>query len=85
MKMPRIMCAVCRKPVDYVEWGVDLDRRNQWIMVKCHGDTDRMEITCTEIERMTPDQIRALNCSTGVAFTTKRVTQKETPDLSGRG
>jgi hypothetical protein len=38
-----------------------------------------MELTSTDIMMMTTEQIRQLNDSVGYAFTTQRITQKETP------
>lgn len=85
-QMPRIMCAKCNRLVDRVEWTKEYrDRTVTRIEVWCHGDIDSMEISDFDLMRMTSEQIRALNSSVGVAFTTKRIAQKKTPDLSGRG
>lgn len=64
--VPRIMCAVCQKPVDCVEWETRHDVCRLRVKVYCHGDTDTCEI---------PDEVLedAATMGTGWAFVTKRV------------
>jgi hypothetical protein len=68
----KIMCAVCSRPVDRIEWFDDLIKRDRIIRVFCHGETDEMRL---DIYRLSCKEMRALEEaeSSGVAFTTKRI------------
>lgn len=81
----KVMCGLCDKPVDYMVYGQDFHAGTYWLEVECHGDRDRMEIDAVQMMRMTAEEVRALNSATGVAFTTKQIAQKETPDSQKPG
>lgn len=67
---PRISCAVCRRPVDRVSWSDDHDTGERVIRAHCHGDVDEMRV---DLRKLTRAQLRALEASQGVAFTTRRI------------
>lgn len=66
---PVIMCAICEKPVDSLEWWDDKIEDERVIVAKCHGDRDAMRLSFSDLVKMT----KAFEPVEGVAFATKRV------------
>lgn len=69
MKTPVIMCAICKKPVDSLEWWDDKASDVRIIRAKCHGDRDEMRIGLDDLYQMSRNGFP----SEGVAFSTKRL------------
>lgn len=70
MKWPTVMCAMCDKPVDRMEF-IDAPLDDQVVLrVKCHGEWDEMRLSKYEV---TCEVVEQINNSVGTAFTTKRL------------
>ncbi len=84
---PTVMCAICNKPVPFMETFDDHFKGTRTLKVRCHGEWDQMTISDLDLMKMDPSTIDQLNTSVGYAFTTKKLEfpQKKTPDLSGQG
>lgn len=67
---PRITCAVCKKPVEAIEWWDDYARDDRAVQVYCHGATDQMRI---DFRRLSSADLDALSQAEGVAFTTPAI------------
>ena len=39
---PWVFCAVCKKPVDWIEYMEDILTRNKVVTVYCHGRSERV-------------------------------------------
>jgi len=80
---PVIICAVCNKPVEKLEWFDDFNSHARHITAHCHGDTDSMVLTdAFLIDLVDPKQL-----TEGVAFQTKKIahdtyTQRALPTVS---
>lgn len=70
MKWPTVMCAMCNKPVDRMEFFDDHINDQQVLRVRCHGDWDEMRLSSLEV---TYEAVEQINNSVGTAFTTKRL------------
>ena len=66
---PVIICAVCNKPVEKLEWLDDFNSHARHITAHCHGDTDSMVLTDTFLM----DLGGAKQLTEGVAFQTKKI------------
>lgn len=66
--MLKIMCAVCLKPVESVEWFDDYPTNERVIRVRCHGETDEMRLSNYDIVLYG----RQLENAPGVAFSDRR-------------
>jgi len=66
---PVIICAVCNKPVEKLEWFDDFNSHARHITAHCHGDTDSMVLT----ETFLMDLVGAKQLTEGVAFQTKKI------------
>lgn len=62
-----IRCAVCCKRVDTVSTWTDPQTRATVIEVACHGQTQQMQLTTTQIDQGLAD---AIDQAEGVAFET---------------
>lgn len=69
-RLPRINCAICRKPVDKVVVRDDDCEKMRYIRVSCHGATDEMRI---DLMQLTSSQIKQMNEGEGLAFATKKI------------
>lgn len=68
--IPRIRCTKCNKIVDTVMWWEEMATKERVLLVKCHGDEDRMEFNpmlLTEAQRM------EIQYGEGLAFATERL------------
>ena len=65
---PVIMCAICQRPVDRVEWRDDLNTGDRVITAHCHGDRDTMRLSQADLISMIGKEP-----TSGVAFADKRV------------
>lgn len=69
MKNPTIICDICKKPVERLEWWDDKINDVRVIRVHCHGDRDEMRLRFSDMIAWgsggLPDH--------GVAFSTKRL------------
>jgi hypothetical protein len=64
--VPKIQCAVCNKPVDYIQVDRRADLQNAvQVFVRCHGDNDVFLLD--DLESYSVDE------NSGVAFTTRRI------------
>ena len=70
MKLPRIRCARCNKPVELVVAREDHDTGETSITVRCHGASERMVFPAGSLLRMTDKQLAELRNQEGVAFAT---------------
>lgn len=70
MKWPTVMCAMCDKPVDRMEFFDDHERDEQVFRVKCHGRWDEMRVSKLDLTLNLAEQ---LNNAVGTAFITQRL------------
>lgn len=68
--VPKIRCAKCDKLVDDVYWSQDNWTHVITIKVRCHGETDEMEL---DIDKLSFDEVKQLDRSEGLAFTRDRL------------
>ena len=69
---PRITCAICKKPVDRLEWGDDWNTGDRWVRAYCHGEVDNMRISQETLLRLRHDLSDSPH---GVAFQDARLPQ----------
>lgn len=70
MKLPRIRCARCNKPVELVVVREDHDTGETSITARCHGASERMVFSAASLLHMTNKQLDELRNQEGVAFAT---------------
>lgn len=70
MKLPRIRCARCNKPVDLVEVSEYHDTDETIITARCHGAIESMAFSAASLLHMTNKQLDELRNQEGVAFAT---------------
>lgn len=61
----KIICAVCRIPVQYTAWWDDYKTGERVIQVRCHGAKEEMRM---KPESMSIATLKALENADGVAF-----------------
>jgi hypothetical protein len=65
MNTPIVMCAVCNKQVDRIEWEDNYDNGQRVITAYCHGQRDTMTI---DLRELTLELSKKLQAATGIAF-----------------
>lgn len=75
--MPQITCAICRKEVDRIVVSEVLLEGVITVKAWCHGDTDSMQMTRAELDKIGKAGIDAIARDGGVAFATKRIAGSE--------
>lgn len=61
----RIRCAKCDKLVDRVYWSEDNWSNVVTVIVRCHGETDKM---CIDLSELSVNDIKQIERQEGVAF-----------------
>lgn len=69
MKNPTIICDICKRPVEILEWWDERSSDVRVIRAYCHGDTDEMRLNFSDMIAW----VRGGLPDHGVAFLTKRL------------
>lgn len=65
MKINKILCAKCNKPVDKLEWWTDHYTDDRHIRVTCHGETDEMVL---DLSQLSYTELKNLENTQCIAF-----------------